>query len=291
MSTMFLTGFSSRSHGVALSTEQLRAYAPSVFASTAHESRTERFRTIPTIEILKALNKEGFEVVSAQQCIVRDPSRKNFTRHLLRMRHRDDLENSTSRSRILDTHGEIVLKNANDGSSSYELMAGAYRLLCSNGMVGWSPYFDSVKVRHSGNLEDISRRVIEGTYTVVNETNNLLSKRDEWADIRLDNEQRLLLARAAHIARFGDSKGEVNTPIKPEQLLTVRRSGDSGNDLWTTFNVIQENSIRGGLSAYNRSTERMTTTREVKSLDNDVRINRALWKITDHFAQQFKSAA
>ena len=170
-------------------------------------------------------------------------------------------------------------------------MAGAYRLLCSNGMVGWSPYFEAIKVRHSGNLEEISRKVIEGTYTVVEETNNLLSKRDEWSDIKLNDESRLLLAQAAHIARFGDSKGETNTPIKPQQLLTIRRSGDSGNDLWTTFNIIQENSIKGGLSAFNRSTERMTTTREVKSLDNDVKINRALWKITDHFARQFKSAA
>lgn len=282
---------SSRSHSVALSTDQLRDYAPSVFASYAHESRSERFRTIPTIKIVEALNKEGFEVVSAQQCTVRDPSRRNFTRHLLRMRHRDDLENASRHSRLLDTHGEIVLKNANDGSSSYELMAGAYRLLCSNGMIGWSPFFEAVKVRHSGNLEQISRKVIEGTYAVVEETNNLLSKRDEWSQIKLDKESRLLLAQAAHIARFGDRKGEVNTPIKPEQLLTVRRSGDSGNDLWTTFNVIQENALKGGLSAYNRSTERMTTTREVKSLDNDVRINRALWKITDHFAQQIKSAA
>lgn len=286
-----MVSFSNRSHAVALTEDQLRQYAPSVFANVAHDSRSERFRTIPTIKILERLQREGFEVVSAQQCTVRDASRTNFTRHLLRMRHRDDLDNGSSKSRLLDTHGEIVLKNANDGSSSYELMAGAYRLLCSNGMVGWSPYFEGIKVRHSGNLEDISRKVIEGTYTVVEETNRLLSKRDEWSQIRLTNETRLLLAQAAHTARFGDRQGETNTPIKPEQLLTVRRSGDSGNDLWTYFNIVQENCIKGGLSAYNRSTERMTTTREVKSLDNDVRINRALWKIADNLANLIKSAA
>jgi hypothetical protein len=31
--------------------------------------------------------------------------------------------------------------------------------------------------------------------------------------------------------------------------------------------------------------------REVKSIDQDVKINRALWQITDHFARQVKSAA
>ena len=278
-------------HAVALTEEQIYHHAPSVFARSKHDSRSDRFATIPTIKILQRLSKEGFEVVSAQQCTVRDKSRTNFTRHLLRLRHVNDLANGSTKSRIADTHGEIVLKNANDGSSSYELMAGAYRLLCANGMVGWSPFFQGVKVRHSGDPEKIAMNVIEGTYTVVDETNNLLSKRDEWAQIALSAESRMALAQAAHTVRFGDSKGNTDTPITPSQLLTVHRSGDSGTDLWTTFNVIQENCIKGGLSAYNRNTNRMSTTREVKSLDNDVRINRALWKITDHFATQAKSAA
>jgi len=279
-----------RSHSVALTEDQIHHIAPSVFAEDKHKSRSDKFATIPTISIVRALNKEGFEVVSAQQCNVRDVTRADFTRHLLRLRHRDDIENG-NKNKLKDTHGEIVLKNANDGSSSYELMAGAYRLVCSNGMVGWSPFFDGIKVRHSGDFKKVADSVIEGTYTVVDETNNLLAARDRWSQITLIEESRLALAEASHIVRFGDSEGKTDTPIKPAQLLNIRRSGDSGKDLWTTFNVIQENAIRGGLTGYNRTTNRRTTTREVKSLDNDVKINRALWRIADHFAQQVKSAA
>lgn len=274
-----------RNHSVALSNDEIFRCAPSVFAEAAHESRSERFRAIPTIQVVEALRKEGFEVVSAQQSRAREDKR-DFTKHLLRLRHVNDLANTNNKARTSDTHAEIVLKNANDGTAAYELMAGAYRLVCSNGMIAWSPSFESVKVRHSGSLEKVATNVIEGTYRVVDESTHMLSKRDQWSAIALGDDARLALAEAAHVIKFGDSEGNTNTPITPRQLLTVRRSGDASKDLWTTFNVIQENCIKGGLSAYNTNTQRRTSTRDVKSLDVDVKINRALWKLTDFFASK-----
>lgn len=274
-----------RNHSVALSNDDIFRFAPSVFAEAAHESRSERFRAIPTIQVVEALRKEGFEVVSAQQSRAREDKR-DFTKHLLRLRHVNDLANTNNKARTSDTHAEIVLKNANDGTAAYELMAGAYRLVCSNGMIAWSPSFESIKVRHSGSLEKVGNSVIEGTYRVVDESTHMLSKRDQWSAIALGDDARLALAEAAHVIKFGDSEGNTNTPITPRQLLTVRRSGDASKDLWTTFNVIQENCIKGGLSAYNTNTQRRTSTRDVKSLDVDVKINRALWKLTDFFASK-----
>lgn len=274
-----------RNHSIALNNDDIYRFAPSVFAEVAHESRSERFRAIPTIQVVEALRKEGFEVVSAQQSRAREDKR-DFTKHLLRLRHANDLANTNNRERVSDTHAEIVLKNANDGTAAYELMAGAYRLVCSNGMIAWSPSFESIKVRHSGTLEKVATNVIEGTYRVVDESTHLLSKREQWSAIMLGDDARTALAEAAHVIKFGDSEGNTNTPITPRQLLTVRRSGDANKDLWTTFNVIQENCIKGGLSAYNERTQRRTSTRDVKSLDVDVKINRALWKLTDFFASK-----
>src|SRR6187431_2753685 len=53
--------------GRALTESELFKLAPSVFATTAHESRSERFAPIPTIEIVRGLAKEGFGVVGAKQ--------------------------------------------------------------------------------------------------------------------------------------------------------------------------------------------------------------------------------
>ena len=74
----------------------------------------------------------------------------------------------------------------------------------------------------------------------------------EWSGIHLSAPEQVALARAAHHLRFADAKGNVSTPIPPEQLLRPRRKEDSGDDLWSTFNCIQENTLKGGLSAVSK---------------------------------------
>ena len=46
--------------GRSMTETELRRAAPSIFAMSAHESRSERFIPIPTIEILRGLIAEGF---------------------------------------------------------------------------------------------------------------------------------------------------------------------------------------------------------------------------------------
>ena len=82
----------------ALTEDELYRVAPSVFAVEAHESRSERFKPIPTIEILRGLNKEGFQVVGATQARTRDASKREFTKHLLRLRRIDAILRATLRA-------------------------------------------------------------------------------------------------------------------------------------------------------------------------------------------------
>jgi hypothetical protein len=276
-----------RNHNVALTNDEIYRLAPSVFATQAHDSRTERFRPIPTIQIVESLRKEGFEVVSAAQCRTRDDSKREFTKHLLRLRHMNELSLATLNEARKDSHGEIVLKNANDGTASYQLMSGVFRIVCTNGLIAASELFDAIRVKHSGSLESVASKVIEGTYQVVDETARVLEHRDHWRTINMNRDAQIAFADAAHVVRFGDSEGNVDTPIKSNQLLIPRRSEDAGDSLWQVFNRVQENSIKGGkhLRAYNSKTHRMTSIREVKSLDNDVRINKALWRLADYFAK------
>ena len=50
----------------ALSQDEMRRAAPSIFAARPHVSRSERFRAIPTIEVLRGLEKEGFFAVGVE---------------------------------------------------------------------------------------------------------------------------------------------------------------------------------------------------------------------------------
>ncbi|HIL41876.1 MAG TPA: DUF932 domain-containing protein [Gammaproteobacteria bacterium] len=61
-----------------LDDNQLRAYVPSIYADTAHESRSDKYAHIPTSTVLDALRKEGFESFMACQARVRDESKLGF---------------------------------------------------------------------------------------------------------------------------------------------------------------------------------------------------------------------
>jgi hypothetical protein len=103
----------------ALTDDELRAAAPSIFATTAHESRSERFRPIPTIDVLTALRGEGFAPVGAMQSVARDPGKAAYTKHLIRLRRLDD----GAKYQVGDSVVEVLLRNANDGTAAYELLA------------------------------------------------------------------------------------------------------------------------------------------------------------------------
>ena len=269
--------------GRALTEAELYKLAPSVFATTAHESRSERFAPIPTIEIVRGLEKEGFGVVGAKQSLTRVEGKAPFTKHLLRIRKLD----ADSSYSVGDTVAEMLLKNANDGTSVYDLFAGLFRIACLNSMVSQVGTIDSVKVRHTG---DVMNKVIDGTFTVVENAKLALAAPAQWSQIKLDRDESLALAEAAREIRFGDAEGNVDSPIQAVQLLTARRTEDSDRtNLWTNFNVIQENVIRGGLRGTRIDTEtnrrRRMSTRAVAGIDQDIKLNRALWTLASKMAE------
>jgi len=279
--------------GRALSEDEMRRAAPSIFAARPHASRSERFRAIPTIEVLRGLEQEGFFAVGARQSGSRDASKTDYTRHLIRLRRLDDAR----QYRVGDAVCEIILRNANDGTSAYELMAGLFRIRCLNSLVAQIATVESIKVRHSG---DALEKVIDGTYRVLGQADAVLAAPQDWSRIALDDDARAALAASAHALRFGDAEGKAKTPIKPEQLLTPRRADDRADDLWTVMNVVQENVIRGGLSARAPAATdqhghwrrgRVVTTRAVNNIDRDVKLNKALWVLGERMASSLRLAA
>lgn len=271
--------------GRAITEDEMRKIAPSIFATSAHESRSERFQPIPTIEILRGLTKEGFVPVGAKQSSSRIEGKADFTKHLIRLRRIDDGKVYN----VGDTVCEILLKNANDGTSAYELMAGLFRVRCLNSLVTQTGTIEEIKIRHSG---DVQGKVIDGTYSVLKAAENALVAPQDWSGMRLNVEEREILAKSAHLLRFGDADGEIKTPIKPSQLLTQRRSDDMANDLWTTWNVVQENSIKGGIRAVGRDDlgrPRRVRSRAVTGIDQDIKLNKALWLLGAEMAK-LKSA-
>lgn len=262
-----------------LSDDQLQRVAPSIFADAPHASRSSRYAYIPTARVIDGLRGEGFQPVKVQVARVRDAGRKGFEKHLIRFRHVDTL------AKLDEVHPEIVLVNSHDGSTSYKLMAGMFRLVCANGLVIADGHVDEVCIKHTGS--NIVGDVIEGSYRVLKQAALGVESAGAWANIQLAEPEQMALAIGAHHARFADANGDVNTPIQPAQLLRARRGSDQRSDLWTVFNRVQENVIRGGLHGLAVDADgrrRRVSTREVKGIDGNVNLNRAMWKMAQHLA-------
>ncbi len=248
-----------------LSDDQIRAVAPSIFAEAAHESRSARYTYIPTIDVLNGLRKHGFQPFMCAQTRVRKEGKREHTKHMLRLRHADQIEAGEA--------NEIVLLNSHDGTSSYQMLAGMFRFVCSNGMVAGEVESD-IRVRHNG---DVVGEVIEGAFKVLDSFETIEGQRDNMRALTLNEGEQAAFARAALSLKY---EGEEPAPITESQILRPRRMDDVKDDMWTTFNRVQENMIRGGLSARSKNGRRVLT-RPVEGIDQNVKLNRALWVLAE----------
>jgi len=246
-----------------LTDDQLRRVAPSIFAEAPHDSRSERYTYIPTISVLRGLQREGFEPYMVAQARVRDESRREHTKHMLRLRHR-------SQTVALDTN-EIILINSHDGSSAYRMLAGTYRLVCKNGMVCFQAD-DDIKVPHKGN---VGERVVPSAYEVLDGFTRVVEEREGMQALTLNAGEQSAFARAALELRFDMDNGKA-APVTEAQVLAVRRFEDRADDLWTVTNRVQEALVRGGIDG-RLANGRRAATRAVQGIDQNVKLNRALW--------------
>jgi hypothetical protein len=250
----------------ALSNEQIAYHAPSVMASEAHESRGERYSFIPTIQVIDGLRAEGFQPYEIRQTKVRDQAKREHTKHMVRMRHASSI--------VADEVPEIILLNSHDGTSSYQIMSGVFRFVCSNGLIA-GDMFNNIRVRHTGNVVG---DVIEGATRVLEDAKQIGSRINEYKAIKLDRQEQLAFATSALQVRWGDDQ-----PVLASRLLQASRWQDQQDDLWTVYNRVQENMMKGGVPGRS-ATGRRTTTRAVGGVTENVKLNKALWTLADTMA-------
>ena len=190
-----------------LTREELYRVVPSVFSEDKHESRSEKYTYIPTISLLDSLQREGFQPFFACQTRVRDPGRREHTKHMLRLRREGQI--------IGKQVPEIILLNSHDGTSSYQMLPGLFRAVCQNGLV-CGESFGEVRVPHKG---DVVSQVIEGAYEVLGIFDRVEEKRDAMQSLMLPPPAQQALAQAALTYRFGED----HQPVTAPQILSPRR--------------------------------------------------------------------
>lgn len=152
------------------------------------------------------------------------------------------------------------------------MLPGLFRGVCTNGLV-CGQAFGEVRVPHKG---DVVEKVIEGAYEVLGVFDRVEEKRNAMQSLLLPPAVQQVLADTALTYRFG----EEHQPVTSAQLLMPRRQEDIRDDLWTVFNRIQENFLKGGLNG--RTTQgRNMILPAITGIDGDVKLNRALWMMAE----------
>jgi len=226
------------------------------FPAAAHPDMTERYVHIDTNKVVGMMADMGYSAVSTSH---RSPN-------LFGLHQVDFVRGSYTGKLNLEAIPRISFFNSNDGSARARIIAGIYRLICKNGMMAGN-VVASERITHVG---DEARQILERIQQASKEAEHLFDKVDQWKGITLDVEAREILAERAVELRFP------NGSVSPKMLLQVRRREDVANDMWTVFNRIQENAMRGGLPGITTQGHRITT-RPLTAVKAGLGFNQQFW--------------
>jgi len=256
-----------------LTDADLRHQAPSIFAAAPLSGLSARYTFVPTTDIVNGLREKQWLPVHVEQQRPRAATRFGFQKHLIRFRRAEQM-------RTLDEwNAELVLTNSHDAGCAYVLQVGIFRRLCSNGLVVADEHFEAIRFRHAGLKTD---EVVQASYRVLESIPRVSALIDRFRNHQLDGPGATNFAHKALLLRY-DNLDE--SPIDAQTLLTARRPEDQASDLWTTFNKVQENLVRGGLGAGRRDRNgRLRTIRSLRGLDSKVSLNQALWRLAEQTA-------
>ncbi len=240
--------------------------------STGYPGTTSaRFAGISTADALAPLMADGWRVAERSVKGTRFAERVPYLGHVVRLNHPTLPGNSEFRP-------QLVLKNGNDGTSAFVMMAGIFRAVCANGMYAGA-LAASVRVRHVGNSGELASLILKGAEEVKSYVPRLADQVQRWQGIELDSNQRKLMFHLGAAARWGRDVAADKARRSEYASEVYFRSEDKRADLWRTFNRVQENYVRGyGASIF---AGRRYSVRALRNIDAGIRFNRTLWNIAD----------
>ena len=258
-----------------LTKANIMSMAPSVFSEVASDEVSKHYTHIPTERVIDDMEVLGWKPIEAKQVKARKDSTKGFQKHLLVFRNDDVVINGEDGDTVFP---QIMLTNSHDGKNAFQFQAGLYRMICSNGLVIADEQFESVKMRHMGysfeDLQDMIKEMVAKLPLTVESMNKMKA-------IEMAEDQILAFAKDALNARF--TKKEMNRiEVDLNDLVLPVRKEDTGKDLWSVFNVVQEKLIEGDFQY--RAGGKVRQARVIKNFKQDMKINKELFNVALEYA-------
>jgi hypothetical protein len=244
---------------------------------------TSKYEFIPTTRIIDILADNRWFPVSAAESRIVNPKRHGYQEHMLRFRQ----EGVPSIHSLHEAYAEIVVQNSHDGSRAFRIMGGVFVQICGNGLVVSEGLVQSFRIKHIGFTK---KRVEEAIDVILAATPRIGNQIEHFNNIRLTENERIAYAESALWTKYDEyflkthhiDAGSLFTDVRPEEKEPT---------LWNTFNIVQEKVISGGIRihGYDENGEvdlsRHRKSKQITSIQENIRLNRALWNLTEHTAE------
>ncbi len=256
-----------------ISLDKAKEYAPAIFAtSPAPTIKSPKYQFTPTFEVIEHMQDMGYLLTGVKQSSSNVELRKNWGIHITRFQHPDLYIKNTDGE--IEARPEVVLINSHDGTRPIQFEMGLFRLVCENGLVVKDRDMGSFRERHTKlNFNEVKNLIDQK----VSGLNDVVGKINKWNMIEMTDKQRFNFAVEALALRIGTDRQAEQYEIM--DILNPKRKADEGNSLWKTYNILQENLIKGGFQLNNRQ------ARSIKNPIEDFNLNQELWSLADNYTK------
>ncbi len=223
---------------------------------------SNKFGFISSSDLVTNLENQGLTLADVVESKIRKNKdlRQGYQKHVLRFN-----------TGLSNSHGnlQVLAINSHEGSSALTFRLGFFRMVCSNGLIIGSDLIPQIKVRHTSNgllkLNDSVDELLQWQRVAMDNIEKMSSKK-----LSSDDYEKLALASAK--IRMGEKFTDKIVP-----LFESKRYADNAPDLFTAFNVIQENVMRTGFYALNKENNVAIKVRAIRGVNASLELNTALY--------------
>ncbi len=258
-----------------LKDNEIKYLAPVAFKSemttqeVANLGLSDHYSFVPTMNVVRDLQTMGWDCVDAKQVKARKKSTNGYQKHMLTFEH------PKYKVEGVEEYPQLLLTNSHDGGNAFQLSAGIFRLVCSNGLVIKTEDYGTQRLIHKGYSFEAVQEMVEGFIATIDET---MTRITAMKRTQLDKDQMTEFAKQAALLRFTSksyNEENIDKVVYIDELLEATRKEDDGNAVWEVFNRVQERLV-GGNYHYKGTKDKPRKARPIKNFKQNFEVNKKL---------------
>ena len=258
-----------------LEDNEIKYLAPVAFKSemstqeVANLGLSHHYSFVPTMNVVRDLQTMGWDCVDAKQVKSRKKSTNGYQKHMLTFEH------PKYKVEGVEEYPQLLLTNSHDGGNAFQLSAGIFRLVCSNGLVIKTEDYGTQRLIHKGYSFEAVQEMVEGFIATIDET---MTRITAMKRTKLNEDQMIEFAKQAALLRFTSksyNEENIDKVVYIDELLDATRKEDNGNAVWEVFNRVQERLV-GGNYHYKGTKDKPRKARPIKNFQQNFEVNKKL---------------